>query len=958
MPIDEFGREIPAALASTSASSNNRTRSRSRSRELDFSRNHDVAGGSSGAGAGGERERGGGGPNNPRSPTRGGGDEYYSRGRSRGNSRGISPSPEGGRDREYGDHRRYRGRSRGGSEYDYDDRHYERRRGRSYSDHRGSSRHGGRRGRSRSYDEGGDYHRHGSSSHGRSKALKPHPSEKYVEQPMLCQFLWKKGLEDEVKLARGEVPTTDHAGNSDQEKKTDENTASSGDNVKPEDEEMKQTTDSPQVDPLFENPEAETEAYADYNMKYCLNYVRIFFNHHLDDPWFRQRLSPLEAVRKAQKERIRSNNEAAEFRKEILTSLEEQQSGVIPKKDPDCPDYLAPPKCNFVSGCRLGVGTKPTTSLIPSPFYRRRNYDDDNAHEEESHHIVLQGEDRNRIERHAKSHLHSFIKSDSCVKIMDVPPHASDDQILASLAEHCTIKPPTAIWSSAVSIPSNGSSSMDPYHRIVFAVFPSREAKDNMIENLFRSNEEGSKHHHRRSRDGKNMPRHLDLDVDCTDVYGRREVDSDGKGAAPEMTEEEKASKKPPDHRLPLRRCTVFVSTVSLSPSQPVSVLSAAVSSRERVRRDKEDVRKIARTLDEVREIKAGNRLDGLLHLLYPGNELAKVDDEDILDVSIAYLRRVHLFSFYNGCTAASDVGDVLTGQHPAGTIHLRLKNADEILRKATEEKSGNAIATEVGAGEQGGEKEGCHIDPSKHDALDDGNDMLVMRLNESISNALDHVKMLAEQGCLIDEQTDAAAKNIETQEQQTKIEWAENHGIIDGDGRARCSFHFCKKLFKDRAFLQKHLMKKHSDQLRGECGKCHDDEMMASWDSDENRPVPSVLIDCGSKFGMVPSAVIGSDRPIAVDPEPDLWKEEEERMREEERKYQERQAAAEAVARAEEEEQNRIQQEMSANAGEKRKANFVDVDDMVEEKVELSFENVDIAPPPKKKKKKKKSLL
>ena len=39
------------------------------------------------------------------------------------------------------------------------------------------------------------------------------------------------------------------------------------------------------------------------------------------------------------------------------------------------------------------------------------------------------------------------------------------------------------------------------------------------------------------------------------------------------------------------------------------------------------------------------------------------------------------------------------------------------------------------------------------------------------------------------------------------------------------------------------------------------------------------------------------------------------------------------------------------------RKSNFVDPDDMVEEKVELSFENVVVAPPPKKKKKKK-SLL
>jgi type IV secretory pathway VirB10-like protein len=125
---------------------------------------------------------------------------------------------------------------------------------------------------------------------------------------------------------------------------------------------------------------------------------------------------------------------------------------------------------------------------------------------------------------------------------------------------------------------------------------------------------------------------------------------------------------------------------------------------------------------------------------------------------------------------------------------------------------------------------------------------------------------------------------------------------------------------------------------------------MMVAWDNDENRPVPPVLIDCGAKFRKVPSAVVGSTEPIAHDPEPQLWKEEEERMAEEERRRQE----AENEERLAEDERQRRQEAM---AGEKRKGNFVDVDDMVEEKVELKMEDVVVAPPPKKKKKKK-SLL
>ena len=167
----------------------------------------------------------------------------------------------------------------------------------------------------------------------------------------------------------------------------------------------------------------------------------------------------------------------------------------------------------------------------------------------------------------------------------------------------------------------------------------------------------------------------------------------------------------------------------------------------------------------------------------------------------------------------------------------------------------------------------------------------------------------------------------------------------------ARCSFHWCKKLFKDKAFLQKHLLKKHSDHLRAECAKCHDQSMMIAWDNDENRPVPPILVDCGAKFGNVSSAVVGSHTPIANDPEPKLWREEEERMAEEERRRQEQE---EEERLAEEERQRAEQRRQEALAGEKRKGNYVDVDDMVEEKVELKLDDVAVVPPAKKKKKKK----
>ncbi|EJK46649.1 hypothetical protein THAOC_34673 [Thalassiosira oceanica] len=229
--------------------------------------------------------------------------------------------------------------------------------------------------------------------------------------------------------------------------------------------------------------------------------------------------------------------------------------------------------------------------------------------------------------------------------------------------------------------------------------------------------------------------------------------------------------------------------------------------------------------------------------------------------------------------------------------------------------------------------------------------DMLVTRLDESVAVALESTSRLASAGpgVVVDASTDAAASEIESAEDRTRRTWLAHHSL-DEEGRARCSFSRCRKLFKDTAFLHKHLLKKHSDHLRAEQAKCHDGPMMRAWDGDERRPVPPVLVDCGPRFGLVPSPVVGASDPAAPDPEPDLRREERERAEEAERIRGER----EEIERRENEE---YQRRREAGAAERRRANFVDPDEMVEEKVELSLEAVVVAPPPKKKRKKKKLL-
>eukprot|EP00980_Cylindrotheca_fusiformis_P021520 scaffold8369_cov121-Cylindrotheca_fusiformis.AAC.1 len=670
--------------------------------------------------------------------------------------------------------------------------------------------------------------KHRSESPPRRKPSKPHPSTVYAEAPMLCQYLWKEA-----------------------------------------------------------NPDKEDDEYDEYRRAYCLNYVRTFFNEHMDDSWFRSLYSPLEKYRVASLERERSLKEAHTFLSELNDSLEE--------KKPDSEE------CFFVLKARLGGGVKQPSSYS-SPSNKKSS----------------SSANLNPV---PLTHVHWC--ASQVLPIQEVPPHVTDEQLTMALMSHCTVgtKPSdVAMYSSAPAA--------DLSRSCYFQALP--EVRKDIINNLNHLGRDAAN-----AADGEHVPRKedtfipktLDLEVDCSDAYGRLEIDSDGKGGAPE------------EGVIPPRKAVVCVSTEDITP--PVKVLSVAVSSKERIAQDKEAALKLAAAYDEKRNIPAECRLDAVLPLAIPGlaaEEVKPQDIEDALDISIAYLRRVHLFSFYNGCVASANIADVFNGTTPASTIHLRLANADNILQQT---KDDNAAAATAESDE-----------PPKVD-------LLVQRLDNLIEKALSECKSWDDSASqyLVSKEVDKDAKNIEEQEARVEDRWIQAHALIDEDGRARCSFHFCRKLFKDSSFLKKHLMKKHTDFLKAEIAKCHDTYMMKSWDQQEQRPVPPILVDCGRAFSTVPSPVLGAADPLAADPEPELWRRQEERRKLEEEEEQ---------ARRERYQQNREQNDgpppsldgpLSEPRG-PRQSNFVDVDDMKEENVEMAFDKVEIPVQPTKKKKKKKKLL
>jgi hypothetical protein len=79
--------------------------------------------------------------------------------------------------------------------------------------------------------------------------------------------------------------------------------------------------------------------------------------------------------------------------------------------------------------------------------------------------------------------------------------------------------------------------------------------------------------------------------------------------------------------------------------------------------------------------------------------------------------------------------------------------------------------------------------------------DLLVMRPGESISKGLEESSQW--RAGVLSEERKAKTTEIEELEEQARYDWLKNHGIVDDAGQGRCSFHFCRKLFKDANFLR-----------------------------------------------------------------------------------------------------------------------------------------------------------
>jgi len=780
------------------------------------------------------------------------------------------------------------------------------------------------------------------------EAFYQHAIERYTNEALLCERLWQAGIMSELEEAK--IKEKQNKGQID--------TSASLECVKSEegviidrgamvDDRHPIKREEDDDDSFSDNPRISAEAYLEYRKQYGSRVMKAFFNKHLDDEWFQLIYSPRHIVRHALKERARSWMEA----KQIMGQIEEDQE-------------------RFLEKARLGIGHNTQPAHMKRPPKRKRgdqHSDDEEERLADHHHQSKEDGKREALNRIPTSHLLSSQDSRLTVKVIDIPPHVTDAQLAHAFEEHTQLlnapgaKVVERVASTTVGKPSPNSNADDYFcdslKRTAWVIFVTREARENMIENLSKANidaNRGSLPTLRRSREESRNDRGfehpsgsarvmLELDIDCSDPFGRTDIDYDGRGSAvPPITTSEGHSEEV-SSKVPIKKASVKVFVEDDVHRPQVTVLSASLSSKERIGRDKNAALMLARSHDNIAKVPHEYKLDSIIAKLF-GPE-AENNEEDVLDVAIAYLRRVHLICFYGGAQKALREGDVLgcgsttfveeedsfsdkghkrkiltstASTTDVGMIHLRLHNADELLKKAKDgaiARNAKSSITEV---------EGGTVPPV---------DMLVQRLDASISKAIEESNGLmdmissSEREIIVNAEIDARAAEAEQDEKKVQDKWLADHSVLDIDGKARCAFHFCGKLFKGKHFLHKHLLKKHPEYLLGDQAKCHDPYMMEAWENAVVRPLPRILVNCGPYNMQL--AILRGKEPLAEDPEPELRRRDnelraayaEEKRREHERRQREYMAI---------ERERQMAIEM--------KTGFVDVDDMKEEKVEMNF--------------------
>lgn len=267
----------------------------------------------------------------------------------------------------------------------------------------------------------------------------------------------------------------------------------------------------------------------------------------------------------------------------------------------------------------------------------------------------------------------------------------------------------------------------------------------------------------------------------------------------------------------------------------------------ERLEFDYQQALKLAQALDQRLFTKdAELRRYGIDALLDHDEVTAKYStNRQKLDVTIAYLRRVHHYIYYAGVQCI-DMGDIMHA-HPAlfcrpepSTRDLEEEKArqdaaaaaaadNNSANKNEEGENGEAAETEAGA-----EKEASAAATPAPKAIGGW----AAQLDEKIKAYLEELlpEAVAEKRAA----EKAVVDEIESREEAALESTYTNYGEKAGDdGKHRCRL--CTKLFKAMDFVKKHIRNKHPELVVDKIAEVGESYMWEQYQKDEQRPLPPI---------------------------------------------------------------------------------------------------------------------
>lgn len=279
-----------------------------------------------------------------------------------------------------------------------------------------------------------------------------------------------------------------------------------------------------------------------------------------------------------------------------------------------------------------------------------------------------------------------------------------------------------------------------------------------------------------------------------------------------------------------------------------------------RIEYDTKRATSIAAFLDELRDIPQESSLSAILE------ELSEVDKDqmsntDRLDISLAYLRRVHLFVYYSGkkCSDEAELLSVapsIVGRsvppYPPTEKQSEEGNVGE-GREEAEVASGKESKSEIG-GETNGSSSTAINDKGLFKEYTGRSNPSIASTDKRIADILQELSDLvekkrsrkkAETEELIQEEQDAQAISVAQNNEIDEV--VEANCIPLGDnGKVRCAVSECKKLFKGKDFLKKHFQNKHLDMAMDRLVSVSEPYMKARFEGEDvvSRPLPRIEIE------------------------------------------------------------------------------------------------------------------